>query len=277
MPDASWWTPWQGEEHFRYWPGAIPLLISLPHDGCEIPPEMAAGMCPAARLSPDTDWRVAELYDFARELRAHILRPRWSRYVVDLNRPPDGAALYPGRAETGLCPTLMFSGEPIYAEGEEPTSLAIAARVERYWRPYHRQLKSVLENLQLAHGQVLLWEGHSIRSECPMFFAGRLPDYNLGSADGRSCSAAVQRALSSVLQDAGVAHAINGRFKGGFITRSFGQPHLGIQAVQMEMTQSSYLDERNPEVFRPALAAGAQALLRELLQAGVAALSARIC
>ncbi len=268
----SWWAPWNADEHFRYWPGSIPLLISLPHDGSAIPATIGDSMTVAATRSPDTDWHVSHLYDFARELGAHVLRPRWSRYVVDLNRPPDGAALYPGRLETGLCPTVMFTAEPVYLDGRAPDALAVAHRVERYWRPYHQCLATTLAGIHRAHGRALLWEGHSIRSQCPMFFDGRLPDYNVGTADGASCSAAVQQAIALQLQSSRVSHVINGRFKGGYITRHFGQPASGVSAVQMEMAQACYLDEADPERFDPALAAPAQAVLRALLEAAVASL-----
>ncbi len=270
-----WWTPWNTDEHCRYWPGSIPLLISLPHDGSEIPADIAATMHPAAQRSPDTDWQVAHLYDFAREFGAHVLRPRWSRYVVDLNRPPDGAALYPGRRETGLCPTVMFNGESIYLPEREPDALAVAERVDRYWRPYHQQLAKALDSIRTAHGHALLWEGHSIRSQCPMFFEGRLPDYNVGTADGASCSAAVQQAIAAQLQNLAVSHVVNGRFKGGYITRHYGQPGQGISAVQMEMAQASYLDESDPERFDAALAESAQRVLQALLTAAVAVLPER--
>jgi N-formylglutamate deformylase len=247
-------------------------MVSLPHDGSEIPAEIAAHMHPAARRSPDTDWQVSHLYDVARELGAHVLRPRWSRYVVDLNRPPDGAALYPGRRETGLCPTVMFTGEPVYLADREPDARAVAERVDHYWRPYHQCLATTLDAILSTHGRALLWEGHSIRSQCPMFFEGRLPDYNIGTADGASCATTVEQAIADVLGRMPVSHVINGRFKGGYITRRYGQPQRGISAVQMEMAQASYLDEADPERFDPLLAAPAQAVLRGLLTAAVAAL-----
>ncbi|GMU44817.1 MAG: N-formylglutamate deformylase [Xanthomonadales bacterium] len=266
-----WWSPWQPDEHYRYWPGSIPLLVSLPHDGREIPAAIADAMTPAARHSPDTDWQVAHLYDFARAIGAHLLRPRWSRYVVDLNRPPDGAALYPGRRETGLCPTQMFEGGPVYA-GETPDASEVAARVDRYWRPYHEALRRTLTAMCALHGSVLLWEGHSIRSRCSMFFDGRLPDYNLGTAEGQSCSPAVRMALVAALAQAGVSHVVDGRFKGGYITRHYGQPQRGVHAVQMEMAQDSYLDEADPERWNPRRAEPAQRVLERLLVAALAAL-----
>jgi len=269
LSDEHWWAPWQADEHFRYWPGSTALLISLPHDGSAIPPVVAADMQTAAHSSSDTDWQVARLYDFARALGAHVLRPRWSRYVVDLNRPPDGVALYPGRRETGLCPSIQFSGAAIYLPGKEPDDMAIAQRVAHYWRPYHQQLQAILGQIRALHGRVLLWEGHSIRSVSPMFFDGRLPDFNIGTADGASCTAEVQTVLHSVMQNSGQSYVINGRFKGGYITRHYGQPEYSISAVQMEMAQSSYLDETNPQEFDPALAASAQAVLQKLMWAAL--------
>lgn len=269
--DDSWWAPWQAGEHVRLWPGTIPLLVSLPHDGSEIPDDIGARMTPGARRSPDSDWHVSRLYEFARAIGAHLIRPRWSRYVVDLNRPPDGAALYPGRRETGLCPTVMFDGSPVYA-GDAPDAAEIGARVERCWRPYHDGLRHALATIRARHDRVLLWEGHSIRSHCPMFFDGRLPDYNLGTADGASCSPAVRAALAGALAAAGVTHVVDGRFKGGYITRHYGQPARGVHAVQMEMAQACYLDEAEVERWQPARAQDAQRVLEKLLEAALAVL-----
>ena len=230
-------------EIFRLDPGVAPLLISVPHDGSHIPDDIAAGMRPAARRSPDTDWHVARLYaPLAQALGASLLRPLASRYVVDLNRPADGHALYPGRRETGLVPTTGFDGEPLYLAGE-PDAAAIQSRVETYWRPYHEALRRELDRLRARHGRVVLWEGHSIRSRVPMLFDGRLPDLNLGTADGGSCSPALQQRLEGVLGQSGYTHVVNGRFKGGYITRHYGRPDEGVEAVQLEIAQLSYMDE----------------------------------
>src|SRR6478735_8877366 len=218
--------------------GTAPLLVSLPHDGSEIPPDIAARLVPAARRAPDTDWHVSRLYGFARELGASILVPRHSRYVVDLNRPPDDTSLYPGQNTTGLCPTVQFSGDPVYRDGAAPDPDEIAARVGRYWRPYHAALEGELQRLRAAHGRVVLWEGHSIRGEVPFLFEGRLPDLNLGTADGRSCSPALQARLVEVLQgQRRYDWVVNGRFKGGYITRQYGDPEHGVDAVQLEISQ----------------------------------------
>src|SRR5690348_10325400 len=188
-------------DNFTLHRGNAPLLVSLPHDGTQIPDEIAGRMTPGALRVPDTDWHVGLLYAFAKELGASTIAPRWSRYVVDLNRPPDGHALYPGRSETGLVPFNTFAGDPIYLPGAEPDADEIGARVETYWRPYHTALQQELRRLHEAHGHAVLWDGHSIRSRVPMFFDGQLPDFNLGTANGASCSAALQARLTRILQE----------------------------------------------------------------------------
>jgi N-formylglutamate deformylase len=245
--------------------GDAPLLVSLPHDGTALPEDIAARMTPQARRVPDTDWHVARLYAFARELGASLLVPAYSRYVVDLNRPPDDVSLYPGQNTTGLCPLVQFSGEPVYREGEAPQPDEIAARVERYWKPYHAALAAEIERLRGLHGRVVLWEGHSIRSVVPFLFEGRLPDFNLGTAGGASCSPALQQRLAGVLAaERERTHVVDGRFKGGYITRHYGRPAAGVDAVQLELAQLNYMDEDTFE-YRPERAAPTQAILRRLL------------
>lgn len=247
--------------------GTAPLLVSLPHDGSEIPPELASRMTAGACRAPDTDWHVSRLYAFAKELGASLLVPRHSRYVVDLNRPPDDTSLYPGQNTTGLCPVVQFSGEPVYRDGALPDAAEIDARVARYWRPYHAALEGELQRLRAMHGRVVLWEGHSIRGECPFLFEGRLPDLNLGTADGRSCSPALQARLVDVLRaQSRYDWVVNGRFKGGYITRHYGDPAQGIDAVQLEMSQRIYMDEGS-FAWDEARAAQAQVMLRNLLEA----------
>jgi len=248
--------------------GHAPLLISLPHDGSEIPATLAARMAPSARRAPDTDWHVSRLYAIAADLGASILAPRYSRYVIDLNRPTDDASLYPGQNTTGLCPAKQFTGDPVYEAGEEPTPGEVADRIERYWHPYHAALQSELERLRARHGRVVLWEGHSIRgSELPFLFEGRLPDLNLGTADGASCSRELQARLEGVLAaQADYDWIANGRFKGGYITRHYGDPARGIEAVQLEMSQRVYMDEDSFE-YLPDRAARVQAVIRKLLEA----------
>lgn len=224
--------------------GTAPLLVSLPHDGTHIPDVLAAQMTPEARKAPDTDWFVSRLYGFARELGASILRPNYSRYVVDLNRPPDDVSLYPGRNTTGLCPTVRFTGAPVYLPGQEPDAAEVAQRVKDYWMPYHQALAGELARLRQTFGRAVLWDGHSIRGELPFLFEGRLPDLNLGTANGSSCSPALQARLAAVMEGQGdFSQVLNGRFKGGYITRHYGDPANGIDAIQLELAQSTYMDE----------------------------------
>lgn len=253
-------------ETFSLHRGTVPLLVSLPHDGTAVPGDIAARFTPEARRVPDTDWHVARLYDFAKQLGASVLVPTFSRYVIDLNRGEDDVSLYPGQNTTGLCPVRRFTGDPVYLPGQAPTEEEVRARVDTYWRPYHDALRAELDRLQSQHGRVVLWEGHSIRgSELPFLFDGRLPDLNLGTAAGASCSPGLQQRLEAVLaaQDA-YDFVANGRFKGGHITRHYGDPANGIEAVQLEISQRCYMDEETFE-YDPQRAGHLQALLRRML------------
>jgi N-formylglutamate deformylase len=255
--------------------GTAPLLVSLPHDGTALPAAIEARVTDAGKRVPDTDWHVGRLYTFARELGASVIVPRWSRYVADLNRDPRGRALYPGRSETSLTPVTTFAGEPIYAAGDEPGDAEIALRRELYWQPYHEALADELDRMRREHPRVVLWDGHSIRSRVPMFFDGKLPDFNLGTAGGKSCSPALQVRLTEVLRERadihadGYSHVVNGRFQGGYITRHYGRPETGVEAVQLELAQSTYMDEESFE-YLPERAAPVQAVIRELLGACLA-------
>jgi N-formylglutamate deformylase len=250
--------------------GSTPLFVSLPHDGTALSGEIEARLTPSARRVPDTDWHVSRLYAFARELGASMIVPAYSRYVIDLNRPRDNASLYPGQNTTGLCPVVQFSGEPVYQAGEEPTQKEISERIETYWRPYHEALAAEVARIGAEHGRVVLWEGHSIRSVVPFLFEGQLPDFNLGTAGGESCSPALQSRLTDVLAaQRDRTHVVNGRFKGGYITRHYGRPAERIEAVQLELAQRNYMDEDTFE-YRDELAAKTERVLRALLEACIA-------
>jgi N-formylglutamate deformylase len=247
--------------------GSAPLFVSLPHDGSYIPPDIAQRLMPSARRAPDTDWHVSRLYAFALEMGASMIVPSHSRYVVDLNRPSDDASLYPGQNTTGLCPIVQFSSEPVYQAGEEPHRAEIARRVETYWEPYHTALQGEIARIRAEHGRVVLWEGHSIRAVVPFLFEGRLPDFNLGTSSGTSCTPALQQRLGDILvAQRHYTHAVNGRFKGGYITRHYGRPAEGVEAVQLELAQLNYMDEDTFE-YLPDRAHRTQGVIRELLQA----------
>jgi N-formylglutamate deformylase len=253
---------------FRFQRGSVPLLVSMPHAGTHLPPEIAARLTPEAQQVPDTDWHLEALYDFARELGASILVATHSRYVIDLNRPPDGESLYPGQSVTGLCPVDTFDNTPLYAKGDVPGEAEIAARRDAVWEPYHAQLQEELARIRTEHGVAVLWDAHSIRSVLPRFFEGRLPDFNLGTAKGASCADALAQAVFRIADQAGGYTAVlNGRFTGGYITRHYGEPARNVHALQMELTQASYMQESLPFDYLPDVAAGVQPHLRRMLEA----------
>lgn len=258
--------------------GTAPLLISIPHLGTVLPEALQSRFTAEAGVRADTDWHLNRLYAVAQALGASVLGARISRYVIDLNRPPDGQSLYPGQTTTGLCPGETFRGVPLYREGEAPDDADIGQRRTHYWAPYHAALADELARLRAAHGQVLLWEAHSIASVLPRLFEGKLPDLNFGTHEGRACDpgvlAQVLAPLATAVAPAGLTHVVNGRFKGGYITRHYGQPAQGIHAIQLEMCQSLYMNEEAPFDYRADLAAPLQPLLHAMLAAGVAAVQA---
>jgi N-formylglutamate deformylase len=254
---------------FRFKPGSVPLLISMPHVGTDIPDEVADGMMPCAQVRADTDWHLERLYAFAEAMGASMLAARWSRYLIDLNRPPEDTNLYPGLDTTGLCPLDTFAREPLYRPGMTPRPHEIRGRLGRYWQPYHTQLAAELARLRAEHGRVLLWDAHSIASVVPRLFDGRLPDLSFGTADGRSCSLHLAGTLIQLAEagaDGRLSFVFNGRFKGGYITRHYGDPAGGVHAVQLEMCQCLYMDEAPPFAYRPERAARIQPLLERLLE-----------
>ena len=257
---------------FDFTPGTLPLLISIPHLGTEIPAELQADMADVARLKQDTDWHLDQLYGFAQAMGASVIKARVSRYVIDLNRPPNGESLYPGQTTTGLCPVDTFRGEPLYTGGQAPDAAEVARRLSTYWQPYHQQLAAELARLKALHGQVMLWDAHSIASVLPRLFDGQLPDLNFGTADGKSCAPNVLDAVVALARTAPCTHVVNGRFKGGYITRHYGAPGQDVHAIQLEMSQCLYMQETPPFAYLPDKAATVQPLLQAMLQAGVQAM-----
>ena len=262
---------------FRFRQGTRPLLISMPHVGTHVPPALAARLSDEGQRVPDTDWHLERLYDFADALGASVLVATHSRYVIDLNRPPDGASLYPGQSVTGLCPVDLFDDQPLYRDpADVPGQAEMAERREAIWQPYHTQLAQELARIKAQHGAAALWDAHSIRSVLPRFFEGRLTDLNLGTANGASCSPLLAEQLLAIGQSApGYTAVLNGRFKGGHITRQYGHPAQGIHAVQLEMTQCSYMQESWPFDYLPEVAAGVQPTVRRMLEAVLAFVKGR--
>jgi N-formylglutamate deformylase len=195
-----------------------------------------------------------------------VVRATHTRYVVDLNRPPDGTPLYPGQRETTVCPTETFGGDALYLEGANPTAPEITDRLDRYWQPYHDKLKELTAELAARHGHCVLWDAHSILSKVPGLFEGRLPDLNVGTAGGRSCSPVLlSRIVASLRAQKQFSFVVDGRFKGGYITRHYGDPAAHIHAVQLEIAQCAYLAEARTPVFDPARAQPLHTVLRDLL------------
>lgn len=246
---------------FTFHAGATPLLVSVPHDGWQIPSTVVQYMTGAARGIPDTDWHVSQLYDFVRDRGVSLLVANFSRYVIDLNRPADDTAMYDGQLATGLCPTRTFAGEAIYADDLD---IATALRIERFWRPYHDKLAATLAALREQHGYALLWDAHSIRSEVPALFDGELPVLNVGTWDGRSCSEGIAAAVMAEAAASPYDAVINARFKGGYITRHYGQPAERVHAIQLELAQRAYMNETTLEYDKDK-AAGLRDTLGRLL------------
>ncbi|WP_262299606.1 N-formylglutamate deformylase [Microvirga sesbaniae] len=223
--------------------GDAPLVVSLPHTGTEIPAAYERGLVSPWLARKDADWWIERLYGFSAGLGATVIRTAISRTVIDVNRDPSGVSLYPGQATTELCPTTTFDGEPLYEPGAEPTKAEIAERRARFFDPYHATLRGEIERLRSRHDHVVVYDCHSIRSVIPRLFDGTLPHFNIGTDGGRTCAPALSDAIAAICAGSGFTHVVNGRFKGGFITRSLGRPETGVHAVQMELACRGYMKE----------------------------------
>lgn len=247
--------------------GTRPLLVSVPHVGTVIPPDQRWRYTERALAVEDTDWFLDRLYAFAVDLGASLVVPMYSRYLIDLNRPSENTPMYAGSNNTELCPTRHFTGEPLYRDGAEPDEAEIRRRVAVYWQPYHAALRNELARLRDEHGHAVLFDGHSIKSELPWLFEGRLPHLNLGTVDGTSCAPSLRDALAAALAaQTRYDHVVDGRFKGGHITRHYGRPQDGVHAVQLEMCWRAYMDETPPWRWDEARAAEVTPLLRRLVR-----------
>jgi N-formylglutamate deformylase len=242
------------------------LVISVPHAGTYLPDEIARLLTPIGLSVVDTDWHVDRLVDFAPALGATLLVATHSRTVVDLNRAPGGGLLYPGKIETSLCPIETFAGEPLYA-GAPPTAEEIAARTMSYWQPYHDALQAELARVKTLHGRAHLLDLHSIASRVPRLFEGRLPDLNIGTNDGASAEASlIARIVEAAQASAPLSMVLNGRFKGGAITRGYGNPAAGVHALQIETAQAAYMDEGDPHRYDEKLAERVRCFLRSCVK-----------
>ncbi|TPI56450.1 MULTISPECIES: N-formylglutamate deformylase [unclassified Mesorhizobium] len=256
--------------------GTAPLLVSMPHTGIDL-----AGLDNRLVSSwlgqRDCDWWIDKLYDFAAGLGATVVHTAISRTVIDVNRDPSGASLYPGQATTGLCPTETFDGDPLYRTGEEPGPSEIDERRRKFFMPYHAALQAEIDRLRGLHGKIVLYDCHSIRSVLPRLFDGTLPVFNLGTNDGKSTDPALQEKVAGTLAETGETFVVNGRFKGGWITRHFGQPQNGVHALQMELSNRGYMREPEgkgapdnwPVPYDAAFAAPIRATLTSILETAI--------
>lgn len=243
--------------------GDSPVILGLPHTGTWLPDEIRAALNDRGRLLADTDWHIERLYDGLLP-GATTVRATFHRYVIDANRGPDDASLYPGQNTTGLVPLTDFDGVPIW--DVEPDAEDISARKERFHAPYHAALAAEIARVKAIHGVAILYDCHSIRSQIPFLFDGVLPDFNIGTNSGASCAPAIEAATQEVAAATGRTHVVNGRFKGGWTTRHYGQPQDGVHAIQMELAQATHLATEVPPFAYDAQKAEAMRVpLREIL------------
>lgn len=250
---------------FHVQTGDSPLLVSIPHDGRTLAPDMEGRMTLSAKSLPDTDWHVQQLYKFAVDYGANFLVATYSRYVVDLNRPTSDASLYEGHPSSGVCPKSTFAGESIYLKGKECSDSEKQRRVRCYWQPYHDQLAAELARIRERFGYALLWDAHSIRSEIANLFEGALPVLNIGTNDGASCHPALVSHVVSVAENSDYSFVLDGRFKGGYITRAYGDPAQNVHAIQLELAQNSYMNEDSYQ-YDVCLASKVRCVLKAMLK-----------
>ena len=256
--------------------GNVPLIVSFPHIGTDIPPELEDRLVSPWVARKDSDWWVHRLYDWASSMGATTIRTNICRTVIDVNRDPTGRSLYPGQAATDLCPLTTFDGEPLYQAGRKPAADEVADRRARHFDPYHDALSAEVDRLRKRCGVVVLYDAHSIRSRVPRLFAGELPHLNIGTNSGASCDAALTRAIEGACEDPRFSRVTDGRFRGGWTTRHYGAPSRGVHAIQMELACRGYVDE--PEVltrdnwpprYEAARAESLATLLRAVLSASI--------
>ncbi|HEX6121239.1 MAG TPA: N-formylglutamate deformylase [Dongiaceae bacterium] len=253
------------EHPYEFVQGTTPLLISMPHPGLLLPAEVADLLTSEARGLPDTDWHIPQLYGFAAQMGASLLKARYSRFAIDLNRPEDDTPLY-RTATTGLFPDILFDGTSIFLPGAMRGETVKSECKERIWRPYHAKLMAELDRIKGAFGHAVLLDAHSIRGEIPHLFEGLLPDFNIGTNDGKSCAKSLSDAVAKACDAPSYRHVLNGRFKGGHITRHYGQPEHNIHAVQLELAQRTYMNEVPPFDYRADQAANVQPILQRLVR-----------
>jgi formiminoglutamase len=244
--------------------GVGPVVLGLPHTGTVLPPDIAARLNARGKGLDDTDWHIHRLYDGLLP-DATSVRATFHRYVIDANRDPEGASLYPGQNTTGLVPLTDFDGAAIWSV--PPTPEDVEARRRDFHAPYHAALAAELARVRARHGVAILYDCHSIRSRIPYLFEGTLPSFSIGTNSGASCAPVIERASAAICARAsGFTSVVNGRFKGGWTTRHYGRPADKIHAIQMELAQSTYLAaEAAPWTYDGARADRIRDHLRDIL------------
>ncbi len=245
--------------------GNSPLLLTQPHGGTDIPDDIYSRLKDNGRAIADTDWHITKLYaDLVDDVT--IVSTPVHRYVIDANRGPEDESLYPGQNTTGLCPTTTFDGVDIYLEGEQPDAEEIAGRQKDFHQPYHNTISEQLQRIHQKHGYVILYDCHSIRSEVPYLFDGKLPDFNIGTNSGTTCDPDIEsKVVACCAADNNFSHVLNGRFKGGWTTRHYGRPESGYHAIQMELAQFNYMQETPPWDYGAARLELLRSSLRDIL------------
>jgi N-formylglutamate deformylase len=247
--------------------GSSPLILAMPHGGTHLPEPALHGLNETGRALADTDWHIDRLYDGLLP-DATVVKATFHRYLIDANRDPDPEAgsLYPGQNTTGLCPLTDFDSKPIHKPGEEPSEKDILARVRAFHRPYHAALAAEIARVKALHGQAVIYDCHSIRSQLPFLFEGDLPVLNIGTNGGMTAAPEIERRVAAIAAASGFSHVLNGRFKGGWTTRHYGQPGEGVHAIQMEIAQCGYMDEAPPWTYRPEKAEQLREVLKGILE-----------
>ncbi len=250
-------------EMFR---GSGPIVLGLPHTGTDLVDGIGDKLNDRGRAVADTDWNIHRLYSGLLD-NVTTVRTPVHRYVIDVNRAGDDASLYPGQNTTGLCPVTDFDGLPIYRDGCEPDAQEIETRRRKWHDPYHRALSTEVSRVKKTHGCAILYDCHSIRSHIPYLFAETLPDFNIGTNSSTSCAIAVEEMVYKVSRSAkAYTTVVNGRFKGGWTTRHYGRPKAGIHAIQMELAQSTYMNETPPWAYDEAKANQLREVLSRILK-----------
>ena len=231
--------------HIEIKQGTGPIVLAMPHSGTYLPTEIYDKLNDNGKELADTDWHLMELYD-GLQPNAAIVKANFHRYVIDANRCPDGVSLYPGANTTTLCPLIDFVNKPIWQEGLVPTESDIEPRIKLFHTPYHKALHEALQTARSNHGYAIIYDCHSIRSNIPFLFDGALPNLNIGTNDSKSCDSKIEQIAENICKKSSFSTVTNGRFKGGWTTRHYGKPETDIHAIQMEITQSSYMQEHAP-------------------------------